>query len=204
MSSLKKNLKKIEIFLMEKNLTNLKKMQERTISSLSRKTTTEVAFGTQNGATTGVFRGRKMNCQPKEVIECKKTMAWECEPVCEPVCKPVCEPVCKPACEPICKPVCEPVCKPACEPVCKPACETRCHHWLWYIIWFFIAAIIIWFILFALKPEWLQTKDEQGNPTGEIDQGKLLITAIVIAIIIVILIWIFQWACGYRGYGYGY
>lgn len=67
-----------------------------------------------------------------------------------------------------------------------------------YIFWFFIIAIITWFILFILKPSFIQTKDVNGNVTGDINNGKLLVTAIIVAIIIIIILALFAW--GTKGY----
>jgi hypothetical protein len=51
-------------------------------------------------------------------------------------------------------------------------------------------------------PEFVQQHDDDCNPCGEIDQGKAILSAIIIALIICVLIWLFTGA-GY-GYGYGY
>ena len=63
-------------------------------------------------------------------------------------------------------------------------------NWAWIIIVFIIVVIIIWLILWALKPTFVQKTDNQGEPTGEVDNGKALLWAIVIAIIICIIIWV--------------
>lgn len=61
-----------------------------------------------------------------------------------------------------------------------------------YIVFFIIIAIIVWIILIATKPTWVQKYNELGQPTGEVDQGKAITWAIVIAIVLVIIIWIIR------------
>jgi len=65
----------------------------------------------------------------------------------------------------------------------------------WAVLWFIIIAVIVWLIIFSLKPAW--ALDEEGN----VDTGKVLLASIVISLIIVIIVWIIWAAC--RG-GWGY
>lgn len=100
------------------------------------------------------------------------------------------------------KPCPEPCADPCADP-CAPkkhVYSNGCGNWVGYLFWFVIIAIIVWFLLFSLKPDFVQKKDENGNPTGEVDHGRVLLSAIIIALIICFIIWIFQWGCGYNGY----
>ena len=72
--------------------------------------------------------------------------------------------------------------------------------WWFYLFWFLIVGIIVWFLLFALKPDFVLKTDEDDHETGEIDQGKVLLWAVIIALIVVFLVWIFQW--GFQGHYY--
>ncbi|SPN79354.1 Transmembrane domain-containing protein [Brazilian cedratvirus IHUMI] len=65
-----------------------------------------------------------------------------------------------------------------------------------YIVWFIIIAIIVWVILIATKPTWVQKYNELGQPTGEVDQARAITWAVIIAIILVIIIWIIRAATG--------
>lgn len=62
------------------------------------------------------------------------------------------------------------------------------------LLWFIVIAVIVWFILWALKPRAVQRLSPNGDATGEVDTGKVLIGAIVIALIIVVILWLFR-AC---------
>ena len=62
---------------------------------------------------------------------------------------------------------------------------------LTWLLWFIVFVIIIWLIIFAVKPTWAQKCDEHGHKTGEVDAGRALLWAIVIAIIICVFIWFF-------------
>ena len=67
--------------------------------------------------------------------------------------------------------------------------------WVTLVIWFVIIAVIIWFILFSLRPNFILKKDESGEPTDEIDGGKVLLWSVVISLIVVVIIW-FIWSSG--------
>lgn len=62
------------------------------------------------------------------------------------------------------------------------------------ILWFIIIAVIVWFILWALRPVAVQRLTPAGEPTGEVDAGKVLIASIIVALIIVVIIWLIK-AC---------
>lgn len=111
-----------------------------------------------------------------------------------------------------CKP-CKPEPKPekhthcgktmSCDTGCdddKPSCERYQSSYgkggSWFlnlVIWFIIIAVIIWFILVSTKPTWVQKYDENGVATGEVDQGKALLWAVIIALIVVVIIWLVRY-----------
>jgi len=67
------------------------------------------------------------------------------------------------------------------------------NNWWFYLFWFLVIGVIVWFLLFALKPDFVQKEDHDNNKTGEVDQGKVLLWAVVISLIAVFLMWLFQW-----------
>ena len=108
-----------------------------------------------------------------------------------------------------------PDCETKCEPKCDDAVFDDQHYehdsygyggygggyWAWYILIFIIIVVIVWLILSAFRPTWVQTTDENGDPTGELDAGKSILWAIIIALGICILLWIL-FALAWGGYGY--
>ena len=67
-------------------------------------------------------------------------------------------------------------------------------HWfLNLVIWFIIVAVIVWFILVSTKPTWVQKTDDNGVATGEVDQGRAILWAVIIALIITCVIWVVRY-----------
>ncbi len=54
-----------------------------------------------------------------------------------------------------------------------------------YLLWFIVIAVLIWLILYSLRPTWVVLEDD----TTKVDSGRLLLAALIIAFIIVIIIW---------------
>lgn len=80
----------------------------------------------------------------------------------------------------------------------KMSNDEQCGNgWWFFLFWFLIVGLIVWFLLFALKPDFVQFTDEDDNVTNEVDQGKVLLWAVIIALVIIFLVWVFQW--GFRG-----
>lgn len=59
----------------------------------------------------------------------------------------------------------------------------------WAVLWFLIISVIIWLIIFSLKPAWALNED------GDVDTGKVLLASIVIALIIIIIVYIIYAVC---------
>ena len=71
---------------------------------------------------------------------------------------------------------------------------------VWGLIWFIIIAIIVWLILIAVRPTWVQQVDPTtGLPNGVVDNGKAVLWAIFIALIIILVIWLLYAAFSYGG-----
>lgn len=72
------------------------------------------------------------------------------------------------------------------------------NNWWFYLFWFLVIGIIVWFLLFALKPDFVQKDDYDDNPTGDVDQGKVLLWAVIISLVVIFLVWVFQWGFNSR------
>lgn len=61
-----------------------------------------------------------------------------------------------------------------------------------YLLWFLIAGVIGFIVLYLLKPTLIQKTDATGKPTGEVDWVKALIGAIIAGLIVALLVWAFK------------
>ena len=64
--------------------------------------------------------------------------------------------------------------------------QMQAWNWGAFILWFIIIAVIVWLILYSLKPGWVL------NPDGTVNGGKVLVSAIIIALIIIFIIWLIK------------
>ena len=61
--------------------------------------------------------------------------------------------------------------------------------WAKWLLWFIVITIIVWFILYVLKPTWVMKTDQAGKPTNEVDPVRTFFAAIIIALLILLLIY---------------
>ena len=66
--------------------------------------------------------------------------------------------------------------------------------WGTVLLWFIIVAVIVWFVLYSVKPTFVQKKDDAGETTGEVDNGKALLWSVIIALIVAAIVWLFGWS----------
>ena len=88
----------------------------------------------------------------------------------------------------------------------KHDCQDGHGYWQLFF-WWLVIALIVYFVLFALRPDFVLEKDDYDSCTGEIDQGRLLGSAIVISLIIIFILWLFSYGfsgSSYGGRGYGW
>lgn len=85
------------------------------------------------------------------------------------------------------------------ETVCSAPAGYQGYNWAWALIAFIILVIIIWLILWAVKPTWVQQTDPAGNCTGEIDNGKAFLWSVAIALVIIIIVWLIRAAAAAGG-----
>ncbi len=67
-------------------------------------------------------------------------------------------------------------------------------NWANVLLWFVIIAVIVWFVLYSVKPTMVQKTDGNGNTTGEVDNGKVLLWSVIIAIIVIVIIWLIRYS----------
>lgn len=77
----------------------------------------------------------------------------------------------------------------------KPVGYRISEGWASLVLWFIIVAVIAWFVLYSLRPTWVQQRGADGLPTGQVDAGRVLLAAIVIALIIVLIVWLLRANC---------
>lgn len=116
-------------------------------------------------------------------MEAHTKMQQHCPP------KPSCEDPCPPPVPECEKPKPDPCEKPK-DPCCNSGSAGGGVAAL--LVWFFIIFIVIWLVLFAIKPECLCT-----GKKNELDTGKTVLAAFVIALVIIIIIWVIK-AFAYR------
>ena len=70
------------------------------------------------------------------------------------------------------------------------------NNWVNLLVWFLIITAIVWLFLYVLKPGFIQQKDINGNPTGNIDQTQAILWSLLIAALIVIILYFLRNATG--------
>lgn len=78
---------------------------------------------------------------------------------------------------------------------CAPEEKKKCSswgatYWISFILGFIIIAVIIALLLAAAKPNWVQNTDQDGQPDGSVNAGKVILWAVVVALFIILIIWI--------------
>ncbi len=125
---------------------------------------------------------------------CPATMKrWAPAPCPEPCPKPCPEP-CPPPCPAPCPPPCQPVCEEPCQPVCEDPCQDPCEKSsyssiLWWIIWIFLAPVVVWIILYSFPHESYMVNNPCTNQCV-IDKCRLLGISVFIGWIFLFLVWI--------------
>jgi hypothetical protein len=75
-----------------------------------------------------------------------------------------------------------------------PVSYSMTSGWGAYVLWFIIIAVITWFILYSLRPTWVQ-QTTNGTPNGQVDAGRVLLWSVVIALIVVLIVWLIRSSC---------
>jgi hypothetical protein len=98
---------------------------------------------------------------------------------------------CTPAPKMQCTPA--PKCAPKCAPKkahCDDPCKGYDWSWLGYIVLWFIAFTVIFYLIFySLKPGFVLQ-----SGTNQVDTAKVLLAAIIAAILLIIIVWLIKFA----------
>jgi large-conductance mechanosensitive channel len=65
------------------------------------------------------------------------------------------------------------------------------------LVWFVIIAVIVWLLIAAIKPEWAVKKDNNGDPTDEVNHGRAMFAALLVALVVVVVVWAFRMNSSY-------
>ena len=80
--------------------------------------------------------------------------------------------------------------------------DATCGHGWWALVFYFLViALVLYFVFFALRPSFVledkchsyssQSSEEYGE--REINNGKLLGSALVGALLLILVLWLFSW-----------
>lgn len=83
--------------------------------------------------------------------------------------------------------------------------EESCHGGWWkFVFYFLVIALVLYFVFFALRPSFVldddcrdsrsRSSEDYGYGEREINNGKLLGSAIVGALLLIFVFWLFSWA----------
>lgn len=79
------------------------------------------------------------------------------------------------------------------QPVATPGYMVGPYNVVAYgFLYFIIIAVIVWFILYALKPAFVQNVNALGQPDGCVSPARVLLWSILIALLIIIIIWLLR------------
>ena len=84
-------------------------------------------------------------------------------------------------------------------PLPRTVATDKGHYSWYYLIWFIVLTLIVWVVLVAINPSWLQ-RDNGGKHGGhhgkggcDVDLGKAFVWALLIALGICVLIWLIRY-----------
>lgn len=68
--------------------------------------------------------------------------------------------------------------------------NTGTSNLIYMIVGFFALTVVIWIILYSIRPQILMVKEPDGTITDKLNSGKLLWVSPLIALILIIIIWL--------------
>lgn len=64
--------------------------------------------------------------------------------------------------------------------------------WINLLVWFLVAAILAYVVLYSWNPAQLQKNDLVGKPTGVSDPMKTVLASVGVGLIVVLIVWFFK------------
>lgn len=77
------------------------------------------------------------------------------------------------------------------------SCFSLCGEWscCMIIVVVLVVFLILWFVIRAWKPDFVQKRDAQNVVTGEIDNGRLFLATAIATLIVVLGLWLLCCLC---------
>jgi hypothetical protein len=74
----------------------------------------------------------------------------------------------------------------------KAVAEKKGKSWINLLVWFLVASILAYVILYSWNPSQLQKNDLLGKPTGVSDPTKTILASVGAGLIVLLIVWFFQ------------
>lgn len=74
----------------------------------------------------------------------------------------------------------------------KGAVEKKGKSWINLLVWFLVAAILAYVVLYSWNPAQLQKNDLVGKPTGVSDPTKTILASVGVGLIVLLIVWFVQ------------
>ncbi|PCJ29002.1 MAG: hypothetical protein COA94_02975 [Rickettsiales bacterium] len=58
-----------------------------------------------------------------------------------------------------------------------------------FVLWFVLLTAVVWFLLYTIKPSFIQKKDSSGETTGESNNGKAFLWSLGISAVLLFILW---------------
>ena len=74
----------------------------------------------------------------------------------------------------------------------KSLVEKKGKSWINKLVWFLVAAILAYVVLYSWNPSQLQKTDLTGTPTGVSDPTKTILASVGVGLIVLLIVWFVQ------------
>jgi hypothetical protein len=74
----------------------------------------------------------------------------------------------------------------------KSVVEKKGKSWINLLVWFLVASILSYVVLYSWNPAQLQKNDMMGKPTGVSDPMKTTLASVGVGLIVLLIVWFMQ------------